>query len=143
MKEKGGNAPVSRKAAAAYTSALDHLLRVDSPNRLSLADATTVFWEEKAEPATTSKRILPWFFADPPRDDPDERPGGRGLVRGGAYRAPAGRRRIRFHVLGLSPNAARLAVRFWKVGTVKEFADHIIGHFEISASSAPLPRWST
>jgi CRISPR-associated protein Csd1 len=32
-------------------------------------------------------------------------------------------------VLGLAPNAARISVRFWKTGTIKEFAGKIYQHF--------------
>lgn len=33
-------------------------------------------------------------------------------------------------MLGLSPNAARISVRFWRQGTVGEFASHIRQHFK-------------
>jgi len=36
----------------------------------------------------------------------------------------------KFYVLGLSPNAARIAVRFWYAGTVGSVADNIYHHFE-------------
>jgi len=36
----------------------------------------------------------------------------------------------KFYVLGLAPNAARISVRFWEVGTVSEFARKIRQHFE-------------
>jgi CRISPR-associated protein Csd1 len=35
----------------------------------------------------------------------------------------------RFYILGLAPNAARLAVRFWYVATLGELLDHIGDHF--------------
>ena len=35
----------------------------------------------------------------------------------------------RFFVLGLSPNSARISIRFWHVGTVAEFSIRIAGHF--------------
>jgi CRISPR-associated protein Csd1 len=36
----------------------------------------------------------------------------------------------RFYVLGLAPNSARIAVRYWLTGTVAEFAKHIGQHFD-------------
>jgi CRISPR-associated protein Csd1 len=72
-----------------------------------------------------------WFFSAPPKDDPDR--GVRAVkslyksVQSGALPAGAG---DRFYVLGLSPNAARLAVRLWKVGTIAEFAERIKMHFD-------------
>lgn len=32
--------------------------------------------------------------------------------------------------LGLAPNAARISIRFWRQGTVGEFASHIRQHFK-------------
>jgi CRISPR-associated protein Csd1 len=131
MKEKGENAPVSRKVASAYGSALDYMLRKGSANRLAMAEATVVFWGEKAATSYNLESVFPWFFADPPRDDPDK---GVQAVRGLFEAARTGHLPEgggdRFFVLGLTPNAARLAVRFWKVGTVRSFADHILKHFE-------------
>ena len=43
----------------------------------------------------------------------------------------------RFYVLGLAPNAARIAIRFWQVGTIADFADKIKGHFDDLAIVKP------
>jgi CRISPR-associated protein Csd1 len=34
-----------------------------------------------------------------------------------------------FFILGLSPNAARISIRFWKTGKIKDFAEKIAMHF--------------
>jgi CRISPR-associated protein Csd1 len=34
----------------------------------------------------------------------------------------------RFYVLGLAPNAARIAIRYWYAGTVGDIADNIWQH---------------
>jgi len=48
---------------------------------------------------------------------------------------------VPFYVLGLSPNAARISVRFWLAGTVKEFADRLARHLrEISIVGADEQR---
>ena len=33
-----------------------------------------------------------------------------------------------FYVLGLSPNASRLNVRYWLAGTVRQFAERLAEH---------------
>ncbi|MBS7349349.1 MAG: type I-C CRISPR-associated protein Cas8c/Csd1, partial [Comamonas sp.] len=52
-KRRGENAPVSRAASFAYTTALNHLLRKDSPQRIQVGDASTVFWAERQDPFET------------------------------------------------------------------------------------------
>ncbi len=128
-KEQGANAPVGEAAAFAYTTALNYLLRKDSPQRLQVGDASTVFWAEKANPL---EEQMPSFFAEPPKDDPDRN------VRAveSLYRAvqtgalPAADTQTRFYVLGLAPNASRIAVRFWIVDTVANMAGKICQYFE-------------
>ena len=126
-KEQCHNAPVSKAAEFAYTTALNTLLK--SRQRLLVGDAATVFWSARK---TQLESAIPDFFNEPPKDDP-----GRGTravtallqsVKSGAYSETD--KNTRFYVLGLSPNSARISVRFWKVGTVPEMADHFARHFE-------------
>lgn len=123
---QGANAPVGMAAAACYTTALNHLLASDQC--LQLGDASTVFWAERSNPMES---LLAQLFGEPPPDDPDR---GTRAVRE-LYQAPlAGSPaicddRTRFYILGLAPNAARLAVRFWQVSSVGELAGHIRDHF--------------
>lgn len=126
-KEKGTNAPVGKRAAFAYTTALNHLLA--SKQRLQVGDASTVFW---AAADSRMESLLSQFFDEPPQDNPDQ---GANAVKE-LFEAPlAGTPAIyddgtRFYVLGLAPNAARIAVRFWHVATVGELAGHIRQHFK-------------
>ena len=126
-KEKGTNAPVGKRAAFAYTTALNYLLA--SKQRIQIGDASTVFW---AAADSRMESLLSQFFDEPPQDDPDQ---GTNAVKA-LFEAPlAGAPAIyhdgtRFYVLGLAPNAARVAVRFWHVATVGELARHIRQHFE-------------
>lgn len=128
-KTQGGNAPVGKQAAFAYTTALKHLLRKDSPQRMQVGDASTVFWAEHAE--HPMEDLLADLFNEPPKDDPDR--GTRALQI--LYQSPQSgvaafdNDRTRFYVLGLAPNVARIAVRFWHVATVDELAGHIRQHF--------------
>lgn len=124
---QGTNAPVGKRAAFAYTTALNHLLA--SKQRIQIGDASTVFW---AAADSRMESLLSQFFDEPPRDNPDQ---GANAVRE-LFEAPlSGTPTIyddgtRFYVLGLAPNAARIAVRFWHVATVGELAGHIRQHFE-------------
>jgi len=127
-KTQGFNAPIGQKTAFAYTSALNHLLRKGSRQRLQVGDASTVFWAEKEHPLEDD--FLALFEAD--RDDPDRN---INAVRA-LYRAPEtgtghfSDEDTRFYVLGLAPNAARIAVRFWRHSTVGELARNIRQHFD-------------
>jgi len=128
-KEQGGNAPVGERPAFAYTTALNFLLRKDSPQRLQVGDASTVFWAERK---TDMEAGVVDIFGEPPKDDP-----GRNTEKVAAlYKSIHHGRYVgddaddRFYVLGLAPNAARIAVRFWQVTTVGELAQRIVQHFE-------------
>lgn len=48
-KSQSFNAPVSKEAAFAYTTALNHLLGKDSNQRMQVGDASTVFWASKED----------------------------------------------------------------------------------------------
>jgi CRISPR-associated protein Csd1 len=119
-KTQSFNAPVGKRSAFTYTTALNHLLAKGSRHRAQVGDASTVFWAEKSSGAAFEAAFLD--FLNPPSDDPDA--GSRAVaslyrsVRDGKpFTADDGQR---FYVLGLAPNAARIAVRFWHVATVSE-----------------------
>ncbi len=128
-KAQGANAPVGKSAAFAYTTALNHLLGKDSRQRMQVGDASTVFWSSRE---SKFEADAPDFFSEPPKDDPDR--GTRAVealfrsVQTGALAKEEGD--TRFYVLGLSPNASRIAVRFWMVDTVPNMATRFCQHFE-------------
>ncbi len=128
-KAQGSNAPVGKAAAFAYTTALNHLLAKGSRQRIQVGDASTVFWAEEPHELEAA---LPDLFGEPPKDDPDR---GADTLRA-LYRAvETGRFAIgsddtRFYVLGLAPNAARIAVRFWETASAIELARRIKQHFD-------------
>ncbi len=127
-KEQGFNAPVGKYAQAAYTTALTTLLNSD--NRMFVGDATTVFWAEKSNQIENNFNL---FFNDPPKgsDDPDAGiKAVRSLYESVQSGSLAAENEIPFYVLGLSPNAARISVRFWSQGTVLQFAERIKSHFD-------------
>lgn len=129
-KTQGGNAPVGKRAAFAYTTALNHLLAKGSRQRIQVGDASTVFWAEK--PGHPMEELFPGFFSEPAKDDPDH---GTQAVAAWLAAPKTGADSFeddgtRFYVLGLAPNAARIAVRFWHVKTVGELAVNIRRHFD-------------
>ena len=127
-KKQGMNSPVGESAVFAYTTALNTLLRTDSPQKMSVGADTFVFWAEKPDPA--EELFAAWLQPDP--DDPAR---GAEAVKA-LYKAPqTGVRPLdqddtRFFVLGLAPNVARLSVRLWSVSTVRELAANIRQHFD-------------
>ena len=127
-KTDGANAPVGEATMFAYTTALNHLLDSDSAQRMQVGDASTVFWSEK--PSTLEGVFAELFNGD--RDDPDAMTHlVRGLYESVRRGTPAeSDEKNRFYVLGLAPNAARVAVRFWIVGTVAEMEGNILRHFK-------------
>ncbi len=124
-KEQGYNFPIGESAVFAYTTALNHLLARDSRQRMQVGDTSTVFWAEEAHE-------LENLFGEVMRDDPDR--GTDALtalysaVQSGKF--ALGDADTRFHVLGLAPNAARIAIRFWETTTAMELATRIQRHFE-------------
>lgn len=128
-KEQGYNAPVGTETEFAYTTALNRLLSKDSRQRLRVGDATTVFWSEKP---TKFESDFALFFDSPDRDDPAAHTEKvRALYESlntGAYVEYDGD--TMFYILGLSPNASRLSIRFWHRGTIAEFATRIKQYFD-------------
>jgi CRISPR-associated protein Csd1 len=132
--DQGDNAPVSERAAFAYTTVLNKFLERDSRHRVQIGDASTVFWADAsaagvAEEAEALFGVL--LGVDEEMQASKVRPilekirAGRPL----AEAAPELAGGVRFYVLGLSPNAARLSVRFWledDFGVItKNFARHL------------------
>ena len=128
-KNQNFNAPISTAATFAYTTALNSLLGRDSKNKVQVGDATTVFWSERR---TEFEDHFAAFFDAPQKDNPDrDIQAVEALLRSPQTGAtPGSANASRFYVLGLAPNAARLSVRFWKTGTVADFAQKIRRHFD-------------
>lgn len=129
-KVQGQNAPVGKQAVFAYTTALKYLLRRGSPQKMQIGDATTIFWSDAASPLEDDFAA---FFNEPRKDDADPDRGTRAVAallesaKQGV--GPALDDRTRFFVLGLASNSARIAIRFWHVGTVAKMAGQIVRHF--------------
>jgi len=146
-KEQGANAPTSEAAAFRYGAALNRMLDRGSRNRLPrpIGDATTVFWADAADEEVASAAEDDFsFLFNPPAADPEAENLGRDTQEAvklfDALRQVADGRPlqevsprlaagVRFHVLGLSPNAARLSVRFWLSDSFKSFAQRLAAHY--------------
>ena len=123
------NAPTSRKAAFAYTTALNEMLAKNSRQKLLVGDATTVFWAEKKNDL---EDVFADIFGEPAKENPQQATQAiRTLYEAPKAGAPPPTEDYTpFYVLGLAPNAARIAVRFWHAGTVADTARHIRQHFD-------------
>jgi CRISPR-associated protein Csd1 len=132
-KEQNLNAPVSERAAFAYTTALNHLLAPESPRKLRVGDTTVVFWTEARGQAET---FFNFAMGGKHAEDDDQArrlEGYLSAVAKGKYPEELGDATTPFYVLGLSPNAARLSVRFWHVGTVGGMAANLGQHYRALA----------
>jgi CRISPR-associated protein Csd1 len=128
-KEQGQNSPVGERAVFRYSTALNNLLGKDSRQKLQVGDSTVVFWSERESGSSAETCFRDWF--DPPEDDPDRgRESVRALFEMKRGKPLTGDDQQRFFVLGLAPNAARIAIRFWQVSTVQEIGERMFRHFE-------------
>jgi CRISPR-associated protein Csd1 len=128
-KQQGENAQVGEKAMFAYTTALNTLLGKNSKQRMQIGDASTVFWAGRNN---QFEEDFFKFFSEPLKDDPNANTQCiRSLLdspKTGEFYADSCK--DSFYVLGLSPNAARISIRFWFEGTVEGFSKKIREYFE-------------
>ena len=128
-KEQSFNAPVSIRAEAAYTKALNYLIK--SPkNRFRLGEDTIVFWAEKQEAELFESAFSVFFSKDFDSDDPDRCVSEVKNLFNAINTGKLEKIDSNFYVLCLSPNAARISVRFWETGKVEQFAKRIKQHFD-------------
>lgn len=116
------NAPTGIGPAFAYTAALNRFLKRDSGHRIQIGDASTVFWADAGDagdPELAGVAESLFLQLIDPGDD----------VAGATQRIAAKLKDIRdgkslteieprldgvrFYVLGLAPNAARISIRFY------------------------------
>ena len=127
---QGENAPVSKAAAFAYTTALNHLLRQGSPQRIQVGDASTVFWADNASDFETA---VPDIFGEAPQDNPDRAAQAVQALLSAVHKehGPSTQGNDNhFHILGLAPNAARISIRFYHCLRLPELGKRIEQHFK-------------
>lgn len=143
-KEQGANAPTSEAAAFRYGAALNRLLAGrDNRIRRPIGDATVVFWADasdaKADETSKTKATEVadnWFATVLGGDITDAEEAAK--VRDDLEALAIGKKLsdlrpkilpdTRFHVLGLSPNAARLSTRYWLTDDLEQFAQRLAEH---------------
>ncbi len=155
--KKGKNSSVGTDAAFKYVTALNHLLRRGENNkqRLKIGDAITVFWAESANKQTAVEAeedflgnlINPNSEETASSTDGQETQSLATILQQVAQGIPLNSKELRpdlnpatkFYVLGISPNAARLAIRFWYATTLDEMVRNIGQHY-LDLSLEPQPK---
>ena len=128
--KQGDNAPVSEYAAFAYTTALNTLLSNDR-NYLRIGDMTVVFWAEGVD--EDNEDVFGDIFSSANEIVKDED------INGFFEKVRAGKPfeisdftvkpDNKFYILGLSPNAARISVRFFFINTFGDFIKNYEKYF--------------
>lgn len=129
-KKQSYNAPVSEYAAFAYTTALNKLISDERYHKI-IGDTTVVYWAENGEDAyadimsgavfgenTVSDDMLGYIFDCIKAGNPFD------------YEGVPLHPDNKFYILGISPNAARLSVRFFLVDTFGSILSHVREHYE-------------
>jgi CRISPR-associated protein Csd1 len=133
-KDQSYNAPVSEDIAFAYTTALNYLLNSDSRQKIQIADTSTVWWTETG--SNMAEMVKGLFAGDAEEVDWTDNQYGIKNIRDfldafrKGERLPEFELENNFFILGLSPNASRLSVRFWHTTTVRDFVAKIDQHFQ-------------
>lgn len=133
-KTKGTNAPISKEAEFKYTTALNHLLDKNSKNLFRIGSRSYVFWASSQSEASLEIEQNFFSFLNPnleSEDDPNKHIDRiekvfKAVFSGILKSTPDDK----FYILGLAPNAARIAVVYWKEIPTKEFAANLLRHFE-------------
>lgn len=154
-REQNLNAPVGKAAAFAYTTALNHLLSQrdgEGKPRFSklIGDTTVVFWAEGGEEVYQDALACMLDGESNTLEQKDLEDFMNALSKGEAisWENFLVKPDNRFYILGLSPNAARLSVRFFLQDNFGNFVRHLKAHYERLAIVKPaydkfesIPLW--
>ncbi len=129
--EQGYNAPVSEYAAFAYTTILNVLVKSET-NHLQLGETIILFWSEGAD--EENEDIFEDIFSETREivKDKDLKNFFEHVKRGDRFNfndfeiKPENK----FYILGLSPNSARVSVRFFLANTFGEFLKNFARYYE-------------
>lgn len=141
-KEQGFIFPVGEQAMFEYTTALNTLLAGE--NRFRIGDVTAICWSAKPTPLETHLASL---INGGGKDKPDEHIDAvKSLYKSlynGKYTEPDGKEK--FYLLGLSPNSARIVVRFWHETTVAALSESIAAWYDdlqmVRGENSPYPEY--
>lgn len=128
-REQSLNAPTSKYAAFAYTSALNHLL-ADRDYVGKIGDTTVLFWASGGQRAYQSFSVASLFGAPTTYSVSDLQKMTLDLCQGKPvlFEETQLDPKTTFYILGLSPNAARLSVRFFLKNSFGAFIRNIQAH---------------
>ena len=133
-KSQAFNSPISVKAESAISSVLKKFLGKESDNKSRVGNRTYLYWGNCDSDAVHEiERGFPSLIdpSDNKKTDPDKDVNQIGEVLKGIYSGEiATTLTERFHILGLAPNAGRIAVVFWQDSTLKDFARQLLLHFQ-------------
>lgn len=132
-KKMGLNAPISEEAEFKYTTSLLSMLSKHSRNKFTIGDRTFVFWASNNGEAglQAEKSIFELFGYSDQEDNPNRNIEQVRKVFTSIYSGEIKTTsEDKFYILGLAPNAARIAVIYWAEILLKEFAGTIRKHFE-------------
>ena len=125
-KQQSFNAPVSEAAAFKYATSLNRLLEKESGRKIRIGDTTCVFWADKP---TESEDIFSFGLDSEQIEDENRAKEIANLLKrislGEADPPDPG---VGFYILGLSPNASRLSIRFWINSTAGELIQRVANH---------------
>ncbi|MGD9677393.1 MAG: type I-C CRISPR-associated protein Cas8c/Csd1 [Vulcanibacillus sp.] len=138
------NSPIGKNTVFAYTTVLNYMLS-NHKQKVQIGDATTVFWAESPEEIYTD---LAAELLNPCIDQDVEKSTGNrrdkkieATIKEVLLNARLGNRinkdldkeinpLTKFYVLGLSPNASRISIRFFHSDNFGEFVEKIIQHYK-------------
>lgn len=147
-KTQSYNSPVGVVDAFRYTTALNRLL-ADSSRRVMIGDATVLFWAGRDSGGEAEELFSMIFGEAVPQEGAAE--SGRMVDRIREFLEAARQGRIAdvvdqpdvpFYIVGLSPNASRIYIRFWLPGTVGQFAERLARHtaeLEVEGAREDVP----
>lgn len=146
--EQSFNAPVSKYAAFAYTSALNYLLS-DRKNVQKIGDTSIVCWASGAEPQYQEFMFEALFEKnDQKYTENDLRDAVRKLAEGQRVPERDLDPEKEFYILGLAPNAARLSIRFFYRDSFGKLMKNINDHHKRMEITRPsfdpyetIPLW--
>lgn len=125
------NAPLSKQEAFEYTTALNALL-ADRKRRAHIGDATVICWAESGQPEYQD--VMSFCYGA--NNDSISENDVNAIVHAIAKGTPCSWHGFElnpdehFYVLGLSPNAARISVRFYLKDNFGQFIRNIEQHYE-------------
>ena len=153
-KKQGENAPISKYASFAHTTALNDLLR-NEQTRYTLGDISYVFWNSDLDDPSINETFRIVIFegvreddTQEPSDTDDEQPKRKGQSKKKASNPTQGTYKVleqfkairgnrgqgqhwederQFYVLGLTAGG-RITIKYWQQGTVSEIFDRVYQH---------------